>query len=374
MTEFLQSGWQQLSHLTTVEYLLIGSSVLLLLLSSLIFKHIFKLPTASSQYAKKLQTFRAVLFLIIAALILNRFILSDETHDNLATNLLGVIIIVFAAFWIIQILQFFIRRQYGQTRDFSGETVVTDSYNSRLLGLIATVLIVIFALISIIRVLGFEGLLEAGGIIGFIGVMLALTQGSWAPDVISGLVILNSDLLNSGEIVELDDGDIVAQVFRIKLFHTELLNVVHNNRILIRNSKLRDKTIHNLSKASSARGYREKQVFKIGYDADVAEVKAMFERVYENAVKDSEIAIEENHALEVRVQDAGDYAVEWAVYYYTKQLRYVIKTRQLFKELALKESIRSGISLATPDLYQRVSEAEPVASPVRIEDNLNPNP
>jgi small-conductance mechanosensitive channel len=239
---------------------------------------------------------------------------------------------------------------------------------------LVSVLVVIFALISIVQLLGLDSLLEAGGVIGFIGVMLALTQGAWAPDIISGLVILNGDLVNSGEIVEFDDGKITAQVFRIKLFHTELLDLVNNNRILIKNAKFREKTIHNLSKFSSAKGYREKQVYKIGYDADVAEVKAMFERAYELAVVDSDITIEDNHALEIRVQETGDYAVEWAVFYYTKQVRYVIKTRQLFKELVLKESLRSGISLSTPDLYQRVTEATTVASSRKIEDNRNLNP
>lgn len=374
MPEFLLNGWQQLSELSTLEYILLFTCVLLLLFSRLIFKHVFRLPTESNQYSKKLQIFRATAFLIIAALLLNRVIFSGEAQSNTATQLLGVIIIVFAAFWVIQILQFWIRGQYGVIREFSGETIITDSYHSRLLGVIVTVLVIIFSLISIIKMLGFDGLLEAGGIIGFIGVLLALTQGSWAPDIISGLVILNSDLLNSGEIIELDEDEVIAQVFRIKLFHTELINLVHNNRILIKNAQLRQRTICNLSKFSSARGYREKLVFKIGYDADVSEVKAMFERVYELSLKDSDMPIEENYPLEVRVQDTGDYAVEWAVYYYTKQLRYVIRTRQLFKELALKESIRKGISLATPDIYQRIPDAIVIDSVDRIEDNLNPNP
>ena len=374
MSEFLQSGWQQLSDLSTLEYFLLFSCVLLVLFARLIFKHVFRLPSDSQQYSRKLKTFKATAFLIIAAILLNRFIFSDGTHDSTAAKLLGIIIIVFSAFWTTQILQYFIRRQYGQTRELSGETVITDSYNSRLLGVLVTVLVVIFSLISIVQLLGLDSLLEAGGVIGFIGVMLALTQGAWAPDIISGLVILNSDLLNSGEIVELDDGKVTAQVFRIKLFFTELLDLVNNNRILIKNAKLREKTINNRSKFSSAKGYREKHVFKIGYDADVAAVKAMFERVYELAVKDSDITIEDNHALEIRIQDTGDYAVEWAVYYYTKQVRYVIKTRQLFKELTLKESLRSGISLATPDLYQRMPEETVIASQRKIEDNLNPNP
>jgi small-conductance mechanosensitive channel len=202
-----------------------------------------------------------------------------------------------------------------------------------------------------------------------IGVMLALTQGSWAPDIISGLIIMNSDFLDEGDVVSLNNGELVAQVFRTKLFHTELLNLVNNNRILLNNANLRSKTIQNLSKFASAKGYREKLSFKIGYDDKPADVRAMFQRAMDAALKDEAIGIEENHDMEVRVLETGDYAIEWGVFYYTKDMKKMIRTRQLFSELILQESLACGISLATPDLYQRVSDAPAIAPAFKINDN-----
>jgi len=97
------------------------------------------------------------------------------------------------------------------------------------------------------------------GAIGFIGVMIALTQAAWAPDIISGLIILNSNVFEQDDIIEIsiEGRTIVATVFRTKVFHTEILDLVNNHRIMMRNVKIRDTVIHNLTKFASAKGLRE---------------------------------------------------------------------------------------------------------------------
>lgn len=355
MIETLQD---YLSGFSTTELSLLISCFFLLVFSNPIFVHIFHKPLDDKNNAKQLQIIRAGGLLIIVVLLLNHFIFIDgqEGEENgIAKRLIGVNMVVFSAFWASQILQFLIRRQYGKTREVAGEKVISDTHNSRLLSLLVVSLVFVFALIGIVQVLGFDDLLKAGGIIGVIGVMLALTQASWAPDIISGLILLNSDFIDEGDVIEIEDGQLIAQVFRTKLFHTELFNLVNNNRVLLKNAKLREMTIQNLSKFASMRGYRENLSFKIGYDHTPADVREMFEAAFERVLKVDEIGIDANHALEVRVIDTGDYAIKWGVYYYTKDLKKLIKTRQRFTEIILDESIQRNISLSTPDLYQRIS-------------------
>lgn len=359
---------QYLTDFSMLEYILLVVCILLILFSRQILVHILHIPLDNAGNLSKLKLFRAGALLTVVALLLNHFIFIGG-DSNIATKMLGIIMVVFCAFWGSQIMQFFIRRQYGRVREVAGEKVISDSYNSRLLSVVVTAFVTVFAMIGIIQVLGFDSLLEAGGVLGVIGVMLALTQGSWAPDIISGLIIMNSDFLDEGDVVSLNNGELVAQVFRTKLFHTELLNLVNNNRILLNNANLRSKTIQNLSKFASAKGYREKLSFKIGYDDKPADVRAMFQRAMDAALKDDSIGIEENHDMEVRVLETGDYAIEWGVFYYTKDMKKMIRTRQLFCELILQESLACGISLATPDLYQRVSDAPAIAPAFKINDN-----
>ncbi len=348
------------AEFTNIELILLISCFCLIVLARPIFVHIFHKSLDDKQNINQLQVFRAGGLLIIVVLLLNHFIFGQDSGTNgIAKRLIGVNMVVFSAFWASQILQFLIRRQYGKTREVAGEKVISDTHNSRLLSLLVVSLVFVFALIGIVQVLGFDDLLKAGGIIGVIGVMLALTQASWAPDIISGLILLNSDFIDEGDVIEINDGKMTALVFRTKLFHTELFNLVNNNRVLLKNAKLREMTIQNLSKFASVRGYRENLSFKIGYDQRPADVRAMFEAAFERVLKVNEIAIDSNHPMEVQIIDTGDYAIKWGVYYYTKEVKQLIKTRQRFIEIILDESIQRGISLSTPDLYQRISAETP---------------
>jgi len=123
---------------------------------------------------------------------------------------------------------------------------------------------------------------------------------------------------------------------------------------MIRNSKIRDQVVHNLSRFASARGLRETMLFKIGYDVSAADVKAMFDAAFQAAIEDDDIPLEDQHSLEVRLRDTGDHAIEWSVHYYTKDEFSLIKTKQLFREKILEASLESGISLSTPFSHQAV--------------------
>ncbi len=360
--EVISNNW---NTFTSLELTLLGSCFLLLIFSRKILEKLFHVTFTDRQHEVKLQVFRAVCLLIIMILLLNHFVFPGD-RQSIASKVVGVMMVLFCAFWSTQILKYFIRRQYGHVREVNGTQLISDTYNSRLLSLLITVLVVIIALIGIIQVLGFKSLLEAGGMIGFLGVMLALTQASWAPDIISGLIILNSGLVDEEDVIEMGDG-VVAQVFRTKLFHTELLHLVDNHRIMINNAKLRDMSICNYTKFASARGLREKLSFKIGYDVKPNDVRDMFEAAYQRAVDDTGLPLNEGHELELRVLDTGDYAVEWGVFYYIndkKKIKGIIKIKQLFREMILEESLERGISLATPDLFQNALAGAVNAHPV----------
>lgn len=142
--------------------------------------------------------------------------------------------------------------------------------------------------------------------------------------------------------------------YRTLAFHTELLNLVDNHRVMIRNSKIRDQTVHNLSRFASARGLRESLTFKIGYDVSIEAVTDMFNAAFEEATNDADISIESQHPLEIKVKDTGDHAIEWSVHYYTKEEFELIKTRQGFRQKILEASVEAGISLSTPLTHQQI--------------------
>ncbi len=327
-------------------------NLLLMAFAHKILSVIYHEPGDSPDFRKRVNIFRIFNAVIILSFLTSR-LFADSEVTNPAYTLFSVVVVLYLSYAGLHLFNYWVRVKYGKQREVDGVQQVVDTYNSRLLNIFAAVFTFIIVLISIVDILGFEGLLEAGGAIGVVGVFLALTQSAWAPDIISGLVILNNKMMDTGDVVAFNDGEkTLGVVYKTRIFYTEILNLTNNHRIMIKNSRLRDQTIHNLSKFASAKGLRESLTFKIDYAVKKSAIKAMFQTAFEQAVEDSEIKLEANYPIEVRVEEVGDFAVEWRIYYYTKDIKNIITTRQYFRELVLEVAAQADISLATPKLYQ----------------------
>lgn len=293
---------------------------------------------------------RTLNFLIVLAILIKA---QWADQPNWPTQITNTLIVIYFAVVFTQLINLLIRRRFGKARLNNERTIFSDTYASRGLSLVATITVGIVALVSCLRILGLDSLLEAGGAIGIIGLILAMTQASWAPDIINGLIILNSRLCEESDVIQfnMDGKTVVASVFKTKIFHTELLDLANNHRIMIRNTKLRDYGVHNLSRFASARGLREVLCFNIDYQHDEDEVTEMFQRAF-TKINELEDAIQEQYEPEIRVLDTGDYAVTWAVYYYIKEVKSILGIRQLCRSYILAEATSSNISLATPTLQQ----------------------
>jgi len=347
-----------LLHYSGVLYGLLIINVLLIIFAPYLVKRFSGKNLAEGAREFRINVIRGLNVLIIGLLGHFRFY-SGQSGQGIGVKILSVLVIIYLSYLLAHLIGRFVRVRFGRpVQNVGSGPRIADTYASRALTIFISVFIGVMALISVIRVAGFSSLLEAGGVIGFVGVFLALTQGAWAPDIISGLVILHSKMFKERDVIKVSDGgkDMLAIVYRTLAFHTELLNLVDNHRVMIRNSKIRDQTVHNLSRFASARGLRETLFFKIGYDVPVEKVKAMFESAFQTAITNPDIPLEDQHPLEIRLKDAGDHAIEWSVHYYTKDEFSLIKTRQLFRETILMASIDAGISLSTPITHQGVSE------------------
>jgi len=343
-------------ELDSLGYLIIGVNLLLMFFAPTILKLVYNHPEKVSNLSRKVMIFRALNLLIILAYGYFRFF-QDKDNKTFLINIVAVLAVVYFAYLAMHIAQGFLVRIYGKEREINGKMRFVSTYQTRLLSIFSSVFIGVIALISIIRLLGFDSILEAGGVIGLIGVFLALTSSIWAPDIFNGLIILNSDMFSEGDVIQFQDGErIYGLVYKTKIFHTVILNIPNNHRIMIRNSKLREFTVHNLSKFASAKGLRENLSFKIGYDTPQEDIKNLFNSVYEAAKMDPDIFIEEQYDLEYGVKETGDHAIEWVFYYHTKAVDKLLLTRQRLLELMLITSIEKDISLSTPFIHKNYSQ------------------
>lgn len=306
-------------------------------------------------------------FLAICLLI--AAVLHPDSPLNVSTpgfvRCMSVLLAVYFYYVLFFAVGHFLRKRYGRPHVYQGKKEMVDTYQSR--GLILSARIVLTAILIIIVANSIEAddLFRTSGLIAALLLVIGLSQSAWAPDYISGLVILYSEMYKEGDTVKLLDGDqpIFGEIYRIKVFHTEILSFANNHRVLIKNTRMRDYTIHNLSKFASAKGLREKLSFKIGYDTPEKQVQAMFKSAFKAISRDHSIPIERHHAPEIRVQDTGDHAVEWSIYYYTKETRKVLGTRQAIIETILKTSKTFNISLATPLTHQMDVGESPMQQP-----------
>ena len=361
LPDWINSAMSHLCELNSLQLMLILTNVLLLFFARPLFRI----------FARKNQVSEAELFeggaftlvqranlISLLCVALYAFVIPLNQHFGF-TKVLSALLILSVANMLSSVLDVILLRRFGKEKSVDGVERYVETYRSRLVSLISTGMISVIAILLIVRMIGFESLLETGGVIGFIGVLLALTQGSWAPDLISGLIILNTGLLEEGDVIEINTNKLVIGViFKTRMFHTEVLDLATNHRVLIPNAQLRQGALHNLSKFASARGLRERLTFKIGYDVRQSEVRTLFEEVFETAQADNSIPINDVHGFELRILDTGDFAIEWGFFYYLKEVKQLFSTRHALLALSAKLSEERGISLATPVLYQRVGAEE----------------
>jgi len=338
-----------LSLFDKVDLLVLTINIILMISAKRIMVTIYHDSSDDLKLKRRVNIFRAFNLAIIVAFSYYHLIL-PVSEKSPGFKALVIIIILYLSYLFFHVLMLFIHERYGKTKLIDDNKVIIETYHSRLIAIISTSLLVIILLIATIRILGYDSWLEAGGVIGVIGVILALTQNVWVPDLFSGLILLNSNIVESGDVIEItsnNDRDL-AIIYKIRLFHTEMLNLINNHRLMIRNEKLRNHTINNLSKFASAKGLKERIVFKISYDDSIDKVKKMFRTAFDNVIRKKEFSIDEAHGLEISTVNAGDYAVEYAVFFYTKDVKNILRNRFGLIEEILRQSEKDEIKLSTP--------------------------
>ncbi|MGI1677648.1 MAG: mechanosensitive ion channel [Cellvibrionaceae bacterium] len=315
----------------------------------------------------------------------------------------------FGCLLFFNLVSYFSRQKFGRTKEIDDETIYLDSYNSRLMDLISAFVIVLIALYCLIVIWKLEGLLQTTGFLGIVFAFLALTNAIWAPDIYYGMVILNTDMLEDGDVVKLGDSGDEYIISRVTLIYTILLDVRNNHRILLRNSQVLNARVDNLSKRASIDGLRHSMEFNIGYPrvdqqsdfsvvkhtnssnkenpedvSDAEENKAkeakssndiaksqensfenlnkkihkMFQNAFEELIKSDDSKLNKNIPFEITLINSGDYALTYSLHFYldalpntkvTKTIRkYLTGTPNLVQNAVNASAVKYGIQLATP--------------------------
>lgn len=238
-------------------------NVLIILFSEPLLRIINKSKEVATQ--AKILRFAAGSILIFHLVEIVLQALRFDVFPNLFRSLGLSIATIFFCLITFNVVSYFSRQKFGYSRELEGETIYFDSYNSRLVDVVASILVIIIAIFCFISIWELNTLLEASGFLGIVFAFLALTNGIWLPDIYYGLVILNSKMLEDGDVIKIEGKRDEFIISRVSFIYTMLLDVRNNHRVIIRNNRLLNSQIDNLSKRASIDGIRHSLKFNIAY-------------------------------------------------------------------------------------------------------------
>jgi hypothetical protein len=273
------------------------------------------------------------------------------------------------------VVSYFSRKKFGLEKKIDDEIVYLDTYNSRLMDIVIYVVVFFLWIYTIILIWDLTSQLQTTGFIGIVLGFLALTNGIWLPDIYYGMVILNSHLLEDGDVIKFNNHPNENVISRVSFVYTILLDLRNNHRLLVRNSQLIGGRIDNLTKRASIDGLRHTLHFNIGYPKPLSikseegeagygsfrqQVQQMFDKAFEILKENTDCKINRNLPFEVAVVNSADYALTFSLSYYleaipntkiTKTLRqYLVKTPALIQDAVNQVALEENIQLATPVL------------------------
>jgi len=325
----------------------------------------------------KVRLFRAVNVFVFALQLIGLLLVWANIGQSSYLSNVGYSIMAIYAFMLAySFLGAQIKRRFGKERTLDSKPVFLETYSSRLVNLIMLVILVISLIYALIVVWGAEDKFD--GIYAILAGFLAFTATIWAPDIISGLIILNTEILEDGDVVKIDGHKNEYVIGRVTLIYVVLYDIRNNNRTLMRNSQFTQNRIDNLSRVTSTNGIRQGLLYKIGYPAftghrderaaQLAEFKDrisdMFTAANKVCIENEDIMVNETKPFEWALTSAGDFALEYTLWIYLEKIpntkitstirKHLMGTIYKVNEAVYDASIAEDIDLSTPNVQQIV--------------------
>ena len=340
----------------------------------------------------KIKIFRALNVLVLLLHILDLILVSvTSDYRNYFINLGYSLMIIYASMMAYSFLGALSKKRFGRERTVDEKTIYTETYSTRLVNLLLLIIIVFTTIYGLIIIWGANSLLETTGIFGLLMAFLAFTSSVWAPDIISGLIVLNSESIEDGDVVLIDGHPNEYVISRVTLIYVVLYDIRNNHRTLMRNSQFTSNRVDNLSRVASSKGVRQALKYNIGYPqftgneqaraAQLADFKENIDNLFEGAEKscagNEDIKINESSTFEWALTNAGDYALEYTLWIYLERIpstkvtstlrKHLMGTMYKVNEAVYTSSVLENIDLSTPDLIQ--AKITPPASDVYTAPN-----
>lgn len=363
-------------NLSQTEWLIHAVALLVNLSLFLLAKPILGLIDSGVDQDKRVKVFQTlnILVLILHAIDLI-FLRASNSYENYFIRVGLSLMMIYAGLFIQTFGNYLSRRRFGTEKIFDDNSIFVDSYSSRLVDIIFLTIVVVTVIYALIKIWGADSMLETTGIFGILAAFLAFTSNIWAPDIISGLIILNTQVLEDGDVVVVDGYPDEYIISKVTLIYVILYDIRNNHRTLIRNSQFTQSKIDNLSRVASTDGIRQSLTYNIGYPSfDTVDeeqrqkqllsfrnrIDRLFDKVQQQCIERKDIAVSEKRAFEWALTSTADYALQYTLWFYLDKLpttkvtasvrKHFVGTRYKVNEIVYYQSVVEQIELATPML------------------------
>lgn len=337
---------------------------------------LFAMVENTSSTMMKMKVFRSLNFLVIVLLLVDLVLLRFTIDMEQLFSRIGLsILTAYVTIYLYSLASYHSFKRFGTPKTIDNKEVFVETYSTRIVNLLLVATTALGAFYIIIKIWGADSLLETTGIMGiFIG-FLAFTSPVWAPDIISGLIILNSQILDDGDVVVIDGFPNEYVISKVSFVYVTLYDIRNNHRALVKNSRFLQGKIDNLSRIASTDGMRASIHYNIGYPAFesrsgedrveemnrfMKKVGNMFDRAFEGCAEDDSVKINKNKPFEWALTQAGDYALEFTLWFYFQRIpntkvtatarKHLMGTTYKVNTAIYEASIFEGLDLSTPDL------------------------
>lgn len=319
-----------------------------------------------------------------------------KTSSNFLRNMGYSIMAIYGMMLLYSFLGAQIKKRFGKERNLDSKKVYMETYSSRLVNLIMLLILILTLIYILIVIWGAQD--KFTGIYGLLAAFLGFTAGIWAPDIISGLIILNTEILEDGDVVMLDGHKNEYVIGRVTLIYVVLYDIRNNHRTLMRNAQFTQNRIDNLSRVTSSNGIRQGLLYKIGYPAfsgnrdervaQLAEFKDsiadMFTAANQACIENEDVMVNNSKPFDWALTNAGDFALEYTLWVYLERIpntkitstirKHLMGTIYKVNEAVYEASIAEDIDLSTPNVQQILmpSDEPEVPAPTPPRQNRNP--
>lgn len=365
-----------LPNLSTIEWTghiaILLWSVLMILFSG----RLFSMVENTSSTMLKMKAFRSLNALVVILMLVDLFLLRfHQNYEQIFSKLGLSIFTIYSAIYLYSLASFHTFKRFGAEKTIDNRSVYVETYSTRIINLLLLAVATFGTFYIVIKVWGADSLLETTGLMGILVGFLAFTAPVWAPDIISGLIILNSQILDDGDVVVIDGFPNEYIISKVSFVYVTLYDIRNNHRALVKNSRFLAGKIDNLSRIASTEGMRSKLSYNIGYpkfegrsgkerteamQSFMKKIDTMFSRAFEECCNNDTVQINDKKPFEWALTQTGDYALEFTMWFYFNRVpntkitatarKHLMGTTYKVNQAVYHASIFEGIDLSTPDL------------------------